>query len=1213
MDNNKQSIDDLIFKYREADTGTADMNDAQVELRMREANPDFMTYEVDYSAWDNQYNMKNTFNLPWADSEGEDVEPQQSSKMSKGEFLYRYKKKSPDLNYASDDELFNAINQAYPDYVEENVEFTTGEQTADYMRSGLDAGKVFLRGAKDSIDAIGPGIGFIKGDLEAGKYDTAFRVNQLEQEYGRPLTESEKYYLSMKDAQTPEEVSARIDHSIQGSKNVLSSEDKGIVPKAFAVGKLGIDYIRKFKEDTKAKMESEGNPYQHMPNFVRANALNSLENFDQYKDSMMGADNVQQWAANVGGDFESDWYDAQQEMTNAQQEILEMQQDTEDFANSIGWDSNSIGYGVAAAGPQMIGSILTATAVGAVAGPAAASIAPAVLLATPDSLQVYMQARQAGATRDEAKEYAIVTLAGSAMLEKLGLDETMSKLGGKAVTSYARASLAEGLTEFSQAELLNVVAALGYDSEAYTNASRDELYDLMVKQPMKAGVIGGIMGLGGKAYSQNLTNIQKTRLKAAVTSKVKYTKLNKVYEGVREDIQKSIDKTISKEFDLKGDFSEENVQRIAEKLSTKRYGTEQLSEWIKASPQFRIADEVSKANWLARFTYGENQVDSKGLKLLNNMKSFINRGVYDNSVLLKAISPTAYHLYNDMARVGQGESFRMSDKLGTQLNEAAKTLPSMGKKVRLTDNKGNSKQLRIQEILIKYMYDKQGLRKRMQNQDNIRPVADWELDAITKYVESSPEMQQGLEAFNQMTDSLFEVLDEAYYEQTGKRLNKVENYLTLVYESAYESGGKSVDFLESLIADSGKKKVGKSTTPGQAKDRVHLPTGDFDYTVNPLLKMQSAIKGITDYAGMLKPMQAFEQQMKGMKTPIIRHMGKDYYNRLMRNAEVLYKGAGYKSNILTKTMETLRRGSYGVFTANIPVGVAQTASAFGGMAEIGIDNYMAGSRYVLANPKAALAEFQAESLEGKFRFVDITQEEMSQAAASLADTKLASAQQLGLKTAKALTYHMRVFDLYTTMSVYFGSKIGTVDIDPNTGHAETVSIADDAITMSQPMTNSIHRGEAFRNPTAKTFMMFTNAITRSHAQHMNAMIDFSKGDLNANEFVKNYVLTKIAPALWISLIRAVLRDEEPIENVWKKLLGSNFVLGHLISAIDFGDGNITVPGVRPFTIGVRSMTNLYDGDVMMAVYNALEASLGLATGMSIQSPIRGVEKLLRMD
>lgn len=141
-------------------------------------------------------------------------------------------------------------------------------------------------------------------------------------------------------------------------------------------------------------------------------------------------------------------------------------------------------------GGQVVGQLALMAGAGVVGGPAAG----ATLGAAPAAEDSYQSLKAAGQSEASARLRSLAVGGATAILERVGLGEVISKAGGSsALVKIARASTAEGITEMSQ-EIAQAVI------EKVHKGDPDATNDLF-RRTIAAGALGGLAGgaMGGLA------------------------------------------------------------------------------------------------------------------------------------------------------------------------------------------------------------------------------------------------------------------------------------------------------------------------------------------------------------------------------------------------------------------------------------------------------------------------------------------------------------------------------------------------------------------------------------------------------------------------------------------------------------------------------------------------------------------------------------------
>ena len=300
---------------------------------------------------------------------------------------------------------------------------------------------------------------------------------------------------------------------------------------------------------------------------------------------------------------------------------------------------------------QGTGSLAIAIPASIVAGPEAG----AIILSAAEAGPTYQEARAAGKSEKESMKYASMVLVGTAILEKVGLDNILKATGGK-TARFFKGAIAEAGTEDLQTLWQNGVARHGYDETV-------GYFDHMIEATI-GGFVGGpaAVAFGTKGEKPKPVKMVKTPDEIAKEEKVK----EEQPEEVKEDPE--IDEIVNAPEEYEDAVIDDIINRTLEMDGRRETFKQQAAQVVgddQADAVTSLLDARSKAVGMSTDEYleyhniqlGQGGV-SEGGKVFNQNISEDQAKVDDNfknwSNGYEVLSN--YEIYN--ATPGQGYVFK---------------------------------------------------------------------------------------------------------------------------------------------------------------------------------------------------------------------------------------------------------------------------------------------------------------------------------------------------------------------------------------------------------------------------------------------------------------------------------------------------------------------------------------------------------------------------
>lgn len=1145
--------------------------------------------------------------------------------IKKDEFVAKAREANPDVytSNVSDDMVYNDMLSYYPEY--KNVVYEEQGLITKGISKIQEFGEVLTKDMDEYFEeelGIAPSKNIIQTDLE-----TIFAE-------GKAILTRSKSGLKYLQADNKYDYIDDIYNVGQIKRKLLSNED--LVEEDYAVLQefmqtAGVPTVRRITREIKESDTPAETLASKIDELIKRKYLDgpvprkkAYETYEKAVDSVSQYRDKVNWISNTF-DSESvkDWYNTQVKISEAMQEVSEVESGLNALAERKGYDRQSLSYmvgaGIPTVGASLAASILLAPVSGGTSILAGiASFTPAMMLSTPEALDTYMSARQSGANREDATNYAIASFAFNTVMEKIGIDAMLVKFGGKAIPKALVAALTEGATEFTQEEFGQILSLYGYNNQQLAQMTAEEKINAFVGVPLKAFTVGGILGFGASS-SFNAVDATYNRFRSkAVLKGLDPARIAKYEDFLYKN--KRIGKKISEmlEQDHIKDFSEKGIRQELKRRKIPDARIEETYAALMDNPVFRAKRELADTGKAAKTLLGWRSASESGssigaaMTVWKNLPGILNRAAFDPTDIMMMVSPTLHRQAMRVYRQGQIDVNEAKGAMLTRATTAFKALDMpLRKFVKIGENGKYNRQ--VNQIITAYMNMQQG------KAANLGLSKD-EMAAIQTYVESNPSIANFITQMRDVFDLFHTYLNEGYkVNHKGKELPKEQNYFPLIYDVLANKGTDFADAIESVF-DKRVFEIANPKDPKYVRERVKHAKQTIDLNVPIDTLVNSMAYKIADYYGMSAPAAQVQTMLKAIGPDLRRSYGDKMYTYLNEVNKSTARGIAINNDLLrwaSKTMNRLREMTYSVLNMNTTVWATQSASFWNGANEIGINAAMEGARIVAENPIKAVQEMYDLSKEAKFRMgVDYTAAEIRDVLRSVkTDLPGKTARELR-KAAQAGMLPMRIVDMYTTASIWQGAYNKYINDNGSSNIALAIEYADNAIAASQPMTNTIHKSMLSRTPVINILSQFGAARIKGGAQLTKSVVNMSNSKANPIDVIRAVTMTKILPSVSVALARTFFSkwEDDPEEEMWNNFvdafIGSNIYLGQILSSWKWHNGYLVVPAAgRPFKLAIDSVDNLIKGKYDEAIYDAIELQLN-RFGISVQVPFKKVSGFL---
>lgn len=1149
--------------------------------------------------------------------------------VKKETFIQKSREANPEL-YGSDvpdETVYNEMISAYPEYKDQIYEeanilsrgISKFQSWRDSLSDKVDetyAGiapnaeldtdpEMVLQHAKDTVYSGAKLMEYYQADNKYEHIDTTFKVAQMKKKLAtkQPLDESDYATLESLMRWSGAPKMQEVTQAIQNSENpaqALSQKLDELVAKKYL--------------DKPNKEEKKWEIYQKASEYA------------------MQYDNKVEFVANTFDEKSvRDWVKTEQKRYEAIADYEEMKDSTRAMAERKGFDTSSISYMVGAGIPSVGVSIGTAIALSPFTGGASLlggvlSLGPAALLSTPEAFETYRAARNAGADREEAKYYALTSFVLNTSLEHIGIQTAIGKIGGKYAASVVPKTiitgLMEGATEFSQEETAAILELYGYDKGQLDNMSTEDKIERFINMPLKAGLVGSILGAGTSVSFDSVSSVyDRMKLKAKTAGlDPKLVEKWDTYLKKNKKVAKKIEAVLKKQQIT--DFTQEGIMKKLQENGVPKTKLQEAYDALMMNPVFVSKKEIAESTKSSRFLLGSkdpNKATSTFGALMTsiyNIPGALNRVSYDYLDILDIVSPTTARVAKQVYRKGQMDA---NDAMNAMLEPVKKAFKVLKKPLRSRVKLNNGEGMQLNKVITVYSHlqqianSKESAKVKKLKLEQLGLTQE-QLSAVKEYVESDKSVLAFAKALTGIFDVMYYYTNEGHKtNHNGKGIEKFESYFPVMYDVLANQGIDFGDAIAAVATPRGAKSVGP-VDPKSAKERAKVARSSIDLNIPIDRLLNSMIKKISEYYGMSAPAAQVQSMINAIGPDLVSNYGPKMYSYMQNMNKSMARGIATPSYLMgiDKAARKFKETSYSVLNMNMTVWATQSASFWNGANEIGIQAALEGLTRVMENPAQAVKEMYAESQEAKYRMgVDYTQQELNQIAKEVKTDFLGKNIKELREMARAGMFPMKVVDMLTTASIWQGAKNKYLHENGDGNIEAAIEYADNAISASQPMTNTIHRSLLSKMPVMHIFSQFGAARVKGGAQLTKAIVRASQGQSTPLQLINSVVLTKIAPAISVAMARSFFSkwEDDPAEQMWQNftqaLIGSNIFMGQLMSSWTYHDGNLVIPAAgRPVKLAIKSAKALVEGEYDEALYNAIELQMNTMFTMSLQLPYK---------